>query len=1097
MNRRKKEKKTKDGTSSDDPFGLWRHSIKSIVSSQKETFEANAEKTEISSAVVAVSLFHLERNMRWSGLELSSRHYCWTDMKNRDPASISDIVAYQICHNMVQFAQDSVVRLSDPSKTRILTQMKEFGQASSKQRCLFIYNGHGSPEPISKQGITLSPDESLGGDTVTGKQLIQSIKIPSCFIFDADYSGLLFDDFADKKLTEDRFAFFSCGPEETLPHRIGLPADLFTSCLLTPAYVALLWGSRQFYAFRTGGLHEFPLSYFSDENGVRPHLVSFTYEIERLLGTLVHAMGYSMLTPSQLYSCFYRDEKVGKLFVNFCLSRRIGAEIGFRPMSYPSIPDFSQHQLWEYFDLYLDRVLLRLTQMDASISVSQSMISGDFSSFLEDSLLAIEHILELKVFITVPNEISMFPLILTENSLFERGINALCKYIDVNQTTIMCSLCYGLMPIIMQMPFSQNKDLLLPIAYAAAKMQAFSLQSTLANDQVLKSFTCSTKELQPYLFACGEERNDMRYTLLALILMNIGFQFEYNDGANDLSPDIFNSVIRSIQTKKENKIVLFWGMLFIGQFFEIMPDPWQTAEMYNMIAPIEESFDAPEAEIRAAAIFAYTALNDFDNEEPVSIYDRMKKLEGKFINDPSILVRTQLMIFIHRFVESQAALDRGFADILALATSISTILATDPNPTICDISSSLVLSIAEMASGKTVSNAYLTSSILDNSILAFTSANYSKLHKNLYIVPPFSTKPETVPQQSQTLDPNETFAKELKFTEIDRFTHNKNITTDPVFLGADKVIFCDSEGDIVVRNVSTHKIEYDYPWNYFFSRIMRANHVNEIIPVSDSTIFLTTATGEVSLVKNIGEPLPKIIDSFSLVTSETSLLKRSPIIEYSTTDKLLFSSTRNGIIRPWSMINCNFLNEIKVSDLPIFDITSLNGESNKLAVGTDKFLFCDLRTKDVVTQEITFPYPVKTIQQYGKSGAVFSVLLQSGELQIVDVRSPDSGLTIDGQLFNDVLTSSWAQILLCNNQGTLTDPSVSSSSLSASLPFISSNYSILTIYDPAMTSYNLQQIMYSSTRIETFNGGSFHPTRHMFNIAFNKNIISTVGINSE
>ena len=126
-----------------NPFNMWRHTLKSLIIAPPEVFDTNANKTDICVGVVAVSLFHLENNMRWSGLELSSRHYCWTDMKDRDPASISDIVSYQICHNLIQFAQDSVVRLSDPSPTRIITQLKELSQIPSNKRCLFIYNGQG------------------------------------------------------------------------------------------------------------------------------------------------------------------------------------------------------------------------------------------------------------------------------------------------------------------------------------------------------------------------------------------------------------------------------------------------------------------------------------------------------------------------------------------------------------------------------------------------------------------------------------------------------------------------------------------------------------------------------------------------------------------------------------------------------------------------------------------------------------------------------------------------------------------------------------------------------------------------------------------
>ena len=232
------------GYKTQNPFNLWRHSLKSMISVVPEIFDSSDFKTDLSTGIVAVSLYNLEKNMVLSGLELSSRHYCWNDLKNKDPASISDIVSYQICHNILRYGIESVIRLSDPSPTRISAQFKELSNIPKSKRCLFIYIGHGSPKPISEAGIALTPDETTGAETITGKQLLESMPIPSCFIFDSDYSGLLFNEISDPNSKSDRFAFFSCGPTEKVPHKIGLPSDLFTSCLLTPANVAILWGSR-------------------------------------------------------------------------------------------------------------------------------------------------------------------------------------------------------------------------------------------------------------------------------------------------------------------------------------------------------------------------------------------------------------------------------------------------------------------------------------------------------------------------------------------------------------------------------------------------------------------------------------------------------------------------------------------------------------------------------------------------------------------------------------------------------------------------------------------------------------------------------------
>ena len=1058
----KERKKWNERTAlNNNPFNLWRHGLKSLIIAPPEVYDTNANKTDIGVGVVAVSLFHLENNMRWSGLELSSRHYCWTDMKDRDPASISDIVSYQICHNLIQFAQDSVVRLSDPSPTRIITQLKELAQVAMNRRCLFIYNGQGAPEPISTTGITLSPDETLGGDQITATQLIQAMPIPSCFIFDADYSGLLYDEPSNPNLHQDRFAFFSCGPKENLPHRIGLPADLFTSCLLTPAYVALLWGSRQFYAFTAGGLHEFPLSYFSDENGVRPHLVSFTYEIERLLSALVHAMAYSMIPCELLYNCFYRDQKVGKLFVNFCLSRRIGAEIGFRPMCYPAIPDFSQHQLWEYFDLYLDRVLLRLTQMDASISVSQSMISGDFSAFLEDALIAIEHILDLKVFESIPNEISLLPLILSESALFTRGIVAVCRFIDISEDTLRSTICYGMMSIIMQMPYRSNPDLLLPVAYAAAKMQCYALK----NDNILKSFTCSTIPLYPLLFDAGKRYSDFRYPLLALILMTAATQLEYGDGSNDLEPDIFMAVIESVSSR--SKPVAYWALLYLGQFLALMSDPWNSAKEYGLLEKLAIAEISPDPEMRAASIATYTSLNDFDNETPENIQERFKHLITTFINDASMLVRIQLLLFAQRFLESEVAFTRNFSSCMASAINLITMLSSDPFHEICDVAKCLlgIISSPKQDDENHIQNTGLTSSIVDNSITAFLLAQYLKLSK--YTAAPFNL-PATPPSPPTYVVVQKNVANDYRFTEIDQYKHNCPIVTEPVYLGIDRIVFGDQEGNINIRNISTHKPELQYPWHFFFSQVIHSHHIHKVIQIGEASLILLSNSGEIALVNNILSNFPRSVDCFTLLPNTLGHLDDVPATFYSFSDQTLYSSVIKGEIRPWSFEQCAFGQSITAGDSWINTITGNRDSPLHLAIGGTDFRYIDCRSRDSQIV-VTTPSSVHVIEQSWSKPTTYNVVLENGSMYDIDIRSPETPVLFLKEHVRTVATCSWAPLTL-----------------------ISEN--TLNLYDLQRRTYPVLNIVYPTSRVESVQYASFHPNKRIFNFVVQNNTLCTVGL---
>ncbi|EAY13219.1 hypothetical protein TVAG_097890 [Trichomonas vaginalis G3] len=1009
--RTKKDKKLKE---SDllalNPYSLWRHSLHSVINVRPEIFDTNATRTDISVGIVAVSLYHLERNMRWSGLELSSRHYCWTDMKNRDPASISDIVSYQICHNLVQFAQESVLRLSDPSPTRILTQLKELSHIPHNKRCLFIYNGHGAPEPISASGIMLSPDESLGGDQITARQLITSMPLPSCFIFDADFSGLLFDDFSDPTIQSDRFGFFSCGPKENLPHRIGLPSDLFTSCLLTPAFVAMLWGSRQFYAFTSGGLHEFPLSYFSDENGVRPHLHSFAYEIERLLTTLVHAMAYSMIPADMLYNCFFRDAKVGKLFVNFCLARRIGAEIGFKPMCYPAIPDFSQHILWEYFDLYLDRVLLRLTQMDSNISVPQATISGDFSSFLADALTAIEHILDIRVFETIPNEISLLPLILSDPSLAKAGIKAVTRFIDIGEETIRNVICSGMMPIMISMPYNMDNDLLLPVAYCLAKMQSYALTT----DSIIRNFTKSTLQIRNPLFETYKTIKDERYLLIALVLMTVGMHMEYGDNANDIEPEIFKILVDAISSS--SMVVAYWAILYLSEFLQLVPEPRNIMEEFRILEKIQNLQKSDNPEIRAVCIAIQISGIDFESEIPEYVESVFERLSNDAMNDPSIIVRTEILILLQRFLESENCFTEEYSKSLQLCNKYLKILINDPHQEICDLATALLSTVNSKIQAPTG----FSTSLLIGSIHSFLASQFSKFEN--YTMPPFCLQSTRIAKRERediiSAPLIDKASSEYNFIEVDHYKHHKQIVTKPFFL-SNKVICGDIEGNILVRNTTSHEIEFEFPWQYFFSRAISPKNLKDFLPMSESSVMLTTSRGDVSFVNNITLPIPKVIDSFSILQNESQKNQKDLFCSYkfSHYEMNLFCSCSKGILRRWDISSCNFLNDLNVCDSCINNICLNRNSSKSVLIASDDFRVIDLRQNNSSSIVINTPSKVTCIHQSLHSAEEFFVVLGNGNVMDFDIRFPQTMKQMNIENAVGIESLAWAPLVIAHTKG--------------------------------------------------------------------------------
>lgn len=1054
MNVASEPKEQSFGSTLHNSFNLWRHELKSLVAVTSEIFDSNAFKTFTSVGVVAVSLYNLESNMRLSGLELSSKHYCWNDMKNKDPASISDIVSYQICHNILKFTQDSVVRLSDPSPARILNQIKELGNMQRNKRYLFLYIGHGSPKPISFEGITLIPDDTVGCEILTGKQLLDAISIPSCFIFDADYSGLLFREFADPNSKSDRFAFFSCGPSERVPHKIGLPSDLFTSCLLTPANVAILWGSRQFYSFMTGGVREIPINYFSEENGVKPHLVTFSFEIERLLTVLVVAMAFENMPADMLYNCFFRDSQIGKLFVNFCFFRRIGQEIGINPICYPEIPNLSHHELWEFFDLYIDRVLLRLIQMENNTTVSNSTITGDFSSFLVDALSAIENILKLKIYDSVPSEFSLMPLILSEASLQQRAIFAVCKFIDLGEKAIRAAICYGMMPIIMSLPYNEINEMLLPVAYCAVKMQCYSLNS----DIILRSFTCSALPVRNRLIFMSSQVSDQRYLLLIIVLMTVGMLLEYGDNANEVEPEVFTFVINSVSGP--SLTVAYWALLYLSQFLAVVPDPVGLAEEFNLMPALEKSKTAPQAEIRAAALSVVSSMVDFERETAESVSNLINDLTQKYAHDPSMLVRMQLVIFAQKLLENSAIFETEFINSYNGLCYLMTILTQDPNQEIADLATSVLKAISVNA--PLSSNGLLTS-LLSGSISDFLNVKYEKFEKY-----GFNTKSFIPPAPPPTIFCSVSNQGDLKFAEYDTFKHENHLAAaDPIFLDSSHLAFADENCNLIIRNISNHSIEWNHSANILFSSATRQHKISKMFTMNELSALLLTSSGEVSLITDLNSPTPMILDAFSLIPPDAENF-HPPVYEYSYIDFCLYSSIDSGIIQPWKLDVCSYLSPLKVADEKINCIHELSFSHKSLAVGCSDFKIVDLREAKTTLSADTPAPPTKIVQSKLRDKE-YIVLMEDTGMCKIDFRSPQVVQILNTSDVTNVWMCDWNPLMLMNGPN-------------------------LYLYDESRHCFPMSQYMSPSVRTETVVNAAFHPSEQSLSIGYSNGIVSTIKI---
>ncbi|OHT03870.1 hypothetical protein TRFO_01600 [Tritrichomonas foetus] len=189
-------------------------------------------------------------------------------------------------------------------------------------------------------------------------EIIKSTIHCGVHIIDCDYSGTLYptynDSFEDYEFTMQQmnfFAFFSCSGNQKVPQSPGLPNDLFSSCLITPAKMALLWHSRHYFCFSAGSLT--PLTIEQVNNAPREILNDLLLSLKRN----VQAM---LINYPYFAEIFQTDDVIADIISGYFLAEHIFQFFKVTPLSYPPLPSMANHKLWFSFDLQLDATLLEL-----------------------------------------------------------------------------------------------------------------------------------------------------------------------------------------------------------------------------------------------------------------------------------------------------------------------------------------------------------------------------------------------------------------------------------------------------------------------------------------------------------------------------------------------------------------------------------------------------------------------------------------------------------------------------------------------------------------------------------------------------------------
>ncbi|KAH8612490.1 Raptor N terminal CASPase like domain [Trypanosoma vivax] len=158
--------------------------------------------------------------------------------------------------------------------------------------------------------------------------------------------------FASASLRDD-FFFLGATTHEALTLHPQLPSDIFTSCLVTPVRMAVLW----FLVENSQMIDVHPLL-LSLIPGALEDKKTPLGQLQWAFMSITECIAWSTLPHSLFAHIFREDVVVAPLFRGFLLAERIISALGGQVSVYPSLPRTSDHIMWDTLDNIIDRTLV-------------------------------------------------------------------------------------------------------------------------------------------------------------------------------------------------------------------------------------------------------------------------------------------------------------------------------------------------------------------------------------------------------------------------------------------------------------------------------------------------------------------------------------------------------------------------------------------------------------------------------------------------------------------------------------------------------------------------------------------------------------------
>ncbi|KHJ35166.1 putative wd repeat-containing protein mip1 [Erysiphe necator] len=533
------------------------------------------------------------------------------------------------------------------------------------ERILFHYNGHGVPKPTPSGEIWVFNKNYTQYIPVSLYDLQTWLQAPTIYVWDCSGAGNIlcnYHRFVDKHKHEEAeiekkdrkhipqkyepyIHLAACNANENLPTNPQLPADLFTSCLTTPIEMAL-W----FFVLQTPLTIKMTPERAKKMPGRLQERRTPLGELNWIFTAITDTIAWTTI-PQPLFRKFFRqDLMVAALLRNFLQCQRIMATYKCHPLSYPQLPDTTNHPLWASWDLALEMALAQLPMLEDKDSGLNPNYEFQNSTFFSEQLTAFE------VYLTqgggaagkAPEQLPIVLQVLLSQQHRVRALVLLGKFLDMGPWAVNLALSIGIFPYVLKLLQSAAHELRPVMVFIWARILAVDItcQADLLKDKGYLYFATILKPNEGLPVVDSLEHKAMCAFIMARLCD--GFQ---SGQITCNQTDIMSYCLVHLQNL-DNPLLRQWACICISQLWNDFPDAKWRGIRENTLVKLAFLIRDNCAEVRAAMLYAMTLFLGMAEltDEVVRIEENITWTIIEMVKDGNAMVRKEVLVYLSKFI---------------------------------------------------------------------------------------------------------------------------------------------------------------------------------------------------------------------------------------------------------------------------------------------------------------------------------------------------------------------------------------------------------------------------------------------------------------